>query len=114
MMHRVQTQLDKIQGDIAFPVREKLGTSPGFKNLSRPKQKEMRELLAVNPQLYNHARFYTWKSRHVREMVDDIKLAAASAAVVRMRVSRVRQAARQRDPGMYGVKFPKAPDLLAE
>ena len=36
------------------------------------------------------------ETRQVREMVDDIKLAAASAAVVRMRVNRVRQAARQR------------------
>jgi hypothetical protein len=96
MMHRVQTQLDLIQGSIAFPVRDKLDTAPGFNNLSRPKQARLRELLAVNPQLYNHSRYYTWKSRQVREMVDDIKLAAGSAAVVRMRVNRVRQAARQR------------------
>lgn len=110
MMHRVQTKLDSIQGSIAFPVRDKLDTSPGFRNLSRPKQREMRELLQVNPHMFNHARYYTWKTRHVREMVDDIKLAAASAAVVRMKVARVRQIARQRDPGMFGVQFPKDPD----
>ena len=111
-MHRVGMALTRIQGSIAFPLRERLDTNPGYKNLAAERRQELRELLAVNPQLYNHAKYYTWTSRHVREMVDDIKLAVGSSAKVRYKVDKVMQASKQRDPAMRGVVFPKPVDLL--
>ena len=80
-MHRVGLQLVRIQGSIAFPLRERLDGNLGYQNLSTVRKAELRELLAINPELYNHAKYYTWTSRHVREMVDDIKLAGQPSVV---------------------------------
>jgi len=78
-MRNVQSELDKLQDHKHVPLRERLDTNLGYVHLSRPNQQRLRALLNVNPSSFNHAR-YAWGTRDLREMVEDIKLAAASAA----------------------------------
>ena len=95
IMRAVTNQLDRIQGS-AVAVKDRLDTNPGFLNLAKKDQERLRELLDIDPHKFNQ-KGVEWGTRGIQEMVEDIKLAAASSAFVVAKVKAVKLVARERD-----------------
>ena len=92
----VQSMIDSLQDGRRVELHKRLDTNPGFKMMARKDQERMRALLQDNPTKYNFARI-TWDTRSIQAMVEDVRLAAASAAFVCAKVDEVKKEAMLRE-----------------